>query len=195
MSTHLFRGRKYCYDCQALRSEHTEPTCAKCLQVVELSGQPDRERYEMRVLNPDGTEGMVYWKVHKARAMVRADPRAARRLDHQALMTWLEQHAEAIDYDHLDHIPTEQYQHGAAPGLMVIIDELDPDRPGHFRAQPILIDGTHRAARAVRAHESFFVYVLTDAETMACVESEGIVTGETSGAQVDLNETGMEAAS
>lgn len=66
------------------------------------------------------------------------------------LERWLE-HAR-IDWDHVDHLPP-----GLDPGIMVTL-------PGGC-GMPV-IDGNHRAARALRDRHDFLAFVLDESETL-----------------------------
>ena len=66
------------------------------------------------------------------------------------LGSWLEN--AHIDWEHADHLPTS-----LGPGIMVTL----PSGCG----MPV-IDGNHRAARALRDRHEFFAYVLDEAETL-----------------------------
>lgn len=72
------------------------------------------------------------------------------RVEPEALQSWLE-HA-TIDRNHIDHIPLD-VQHG----IMVTLP--------HGLGMP-LIDGNHRAARALRDGTDFFAAVLNEKETL-----------------------------
>ena len=71
------------------------------------------------------------------------------RVDRNALAAWLT--SVPILPDHLDHLPA-----GLGPGIMVTL----PNGLG----RP-LIDGNHRAARALRDGSEFLAYVLPESKT------------------------------
>jgi hypothetical protein len=141
-------------------------------------------RYSLSVVNQDGSEGAVHFKIAKARAMVEADPRPPRRIEPDALQQFLDEHAEAINTAHLDHIPNGALR---VPGLVVQFDELDEH--GQLRPTSVLIDGTHRAARSLRDGQPFFAYLLTDNEMAAIVEVEGTEHGRVPGCSPDFSAT------
>lgn len=66
------------------------------------------------------------------------------------LERWLQQ--MPIDWEHVDHLPPD-----LGPGIMVTL----PSGCG----MP-LIDGNHRAARALRDMKEFFAFVLSETETL-----------------------------
>lgn len=71
------------------------------------------------------------------------------RVDPRGLASWLD-HSH-IDPQHVDHLPAK-----LGPGLMVTFPS-GLGRP--------LIDGNHRAARALRDRTEFLVYFLPEAQT------------------------------
>jgi hypothetical protein len=71
-------------------------------------------------------------------------------VDPAPLERWLE-HAR-IDWEHVDHLPR-----GLGPGIMATL----PSGCG----MPV-IDGNHRAARALRKRYEFFAFVLDESETL-----------------------------
>ena len=159
-----------------------------CQNCQAARGDPLLLRYSIEVVNPDGSRGEMEFKVAKARAMVKYDPRLPRPILPRALRQFLEQHAEAINVDHLAHLPPEDR---CEPGLIVQFDELD-DR-GQQVPTAVLIDGTHRAARALRDNRLFLAYVLTDAEMAACVEVHGTRHERMDGWSPDLSATPLGA--
>ena len=79
-----------------------------------------------------------------------AKPSMLHRVDRAGLATWLEH--VFINSRHVDHLPAE-----LGPGIMVTFPS-GLGRP--------LIDGNHRAARALRDGTEFLVYLLSEAETL-----------------------------
>jgi hypothetical protein len=79
-----------------------------------------------------------------------AKPSMLHRVDPAGLAAWLEH--VCINARHVDHLPTE-----LGPGIMVTFP-AGLGRP--------LIDGNHRAARALRDRAEFLVYLLPEAETL-----------------------------
>ncbi len=84
-----------------------------------------------------------------------ATPAMLHRIDRKSLASWLEH--IYIDQWHIDHLPAE-----LGPGLMVTFP-AGLGRP--------LIDGNHRAARALRDGIEFMVHLLPEAETILLLRS------------------------
>ena len=76
-----------------------------------------------------------------------------------SLLAWLRRHV-AITEQHLDHLPDDVLDE---PGIIVVIETAEaPGAP--LREFAILIDGSHRAARALRDRRRFRAYLLTEQE-------------------------------
>lgn len=161
---------------------------AECENCRAAQLDPRTLRYSIEVMCPDGSTGTMEFKVAKAQAMVDVDPRPARYLTPAALRRFLERHAEALNQAHLDHLPLELR---SRPGLVAQFDELDDQ--GRQVPTAVLIDGTHRAARALRDGYAFHAYVLTDAEMAACVEVIGVDIAQLAGYSPDLARTPLGA--
>lgn len=110
--------------------------CPRC-PLIEAEGIPGEEFFELRSLR---------FNLQVARDL--CQPWMLHRVEHSALRDWLS-HAHLTE-SHIDHLPKR-----LDPGLMVTLPNLG--RP--------LIDGNHRAARALREGCEFFVYLLPESET------------------------------
>jgi hypothetical protein len=95
----------------------------------------------------------VSWDVDRARKLVAARPRAPIALPEEfcrAATTW---GALEIFPEHYDHVALD------VPGLVVMTPSMGADAG-------ILIDGRHRAGRALKEGVPFFAYVLTGREEL-----------------------------
>ena len=141
--------------------------------VVDGNGPPRlqnwlTEVFQFTFTNPDT---VCTWDVEEARRILARRPRRPLRMDPAALDAWLRDGKETIVAEHLDHIPPARWHE---PGILVRLANIA--RPGApERWLDILIDGSHRAARARRDGEPFFVYLLTEAEqySICTVSVEG----------------------
>lgn len=111
--------------------------CPRC-PVIGAEDIPGEEFFELRSLR---------FNLEVARELCR--PSMLHRVDHSALREWLE-HVHLTE-GHIEHLPK-----GLGPGLMASLPNLG--RP--------LIDGNHRAARALREGSEFIVYLLPESETL-----------------------------
>jgi len=141
--------------------------CVECLSRGHVAALPLRpgEVYTFGVTEPCAEYS---WDVDAARAMVVARPRAARRLGRAWLATWLVERS-SFTPEHLDHIPSDKL---AEPGI--VIQVLAGPPRGQPEPFPILIDGTHRAARCLRDGQEFWAYLLTEKEQRSiCIYRRG----------------------
>jgi len=112
--------------------------CSRC-PVIGAEDIPGDEYFELRALR---------FNLQIARKLCRDF--MLHRLDGVGLARWLD-HVH-IDQEHIDHLPSN-----LGPGIMVTL-------PGGC-GRP-LIDGNHRAARAVRDRTEFLAYLLPETETL-----------------------------
>lgn len=137
------------------------PACEQCLAhvLLERLGQPKRWTFSFHE-----PESAVTWNVDRAYELVRVRPRPARRIAPASLCEWLERYSEHHSA-HIDHIPSDKL---GEPGILVVFDVRAPP---DFEPSPfvMLIDGTHRAAAAIRDGRDFYAYGLTEVEQRACV--------------------------
>jgi len=85
------------------------------------------------------------------------------RVDAHDMHSWLE--ATQVERAHLDHLPLD-----LGPGVMVTL----PSGCGR-----LIIDGNHRAARAIRDGREFLVYLLPEKETRLLLQrSMGYVAAD-----------------
>ncbi|MBN9615127.1 MAG: hypothetical protein J0G35_06085 [Acidobacteriales bacterium] len=120
----------------ALRLRHYN-NCPRC-PVIGADNIPGEEFFELHSLR---------FNLQIARELCR--PSMLHRVDHTALRDWLG-HVRLTE-SHIDHLPE-----GLGPGLMATLPNLG--RP--------LIDGNHRAARALRDGSEFIVYLLPEDTTL-----------------------------
>jgi hypothetical protein len=113
-------------------------SCPRCpvIGAEDISGE---KFFEFRALR---------FSLQAVRELVK--PSMLHRIDNVGLAAWLEH--VFINPRHVDHLPSE-----LGPGLMVTFP-AGQGRP--------LIDGDHRAARALRDGTEFLVYLLPEAETL-----------------------------
>lgn len=111
--------------------------CPRC-PVIGAEDIPGEEFFELRSLR---------FNLQIARGLCRAS--MLHRVDHRALREWLG-HVHLTER-HIDHLPQD-----LGPGLMVTLPNLG--RP--------LIDGNHRAARALRDGSEFIVHLLPESDTL-----------------------------
>jgi hypothetical protein len=119
-----------------LRFRHYH-NCVRC-PVIGAEDIPGEEFFDLRSLR---------FNLQFARELCR--PSMLHRVDHSALREWLD-HVRLTE-SHIDHLPRD-----LGPGLMATLPNLG--RP--------LIDGNHRAARALRDGSEFIVYLLPENETL-----------------------------
>jgi hypothetical protein len=112
--------------------------CPRC-PVIGAEDIPGEEFFEFRALR---------FSLRVAREL--AKPSMLHRVDHAGLAAWLEH--VFINSQHVDHLPAQ-----LGPGIMVTFP-AGLGRP--------LIDGNHRAARALRDRTEFVVYLLPEYETL-----------------------------
>jgi len=112
--------------------------CLRC-PVIGAEDIPGDEYFELRSLR---------FNLQIARKLCRDS--MLHRLDNAGLARWLD-HVH-IDQEHIDHLPSNP-----GPGIMMTLPS-GCGRP--------LIDGNHRAARALRDGTEFLAYVLPEAKTL-----------------------------
>lgn len=112
--------------------------CSRC-PVIGAEDIPGEEFFEFRA---------VRFNLQIARRLTA--PSMLHRVDRKGLAEWLEH--VVLNPRHVDHLPAE-----LGPGLMVTL-------PAGLGTP--LIDGNHRAARALRDGTEFVVYLLPEAETL-----------------------------
>lgn len=117
--------------------------CPRC-PIIGAEDIPGEEFFDFRSLR---------FNLQIARKLV--TPAMLHRVDPAGLASWLEH--VYIDERHIDHLPAE-----LGPGLMVTFP-AGLGRP--------LIDGNHRAARALRDGREFLAYLLPEAETLDLLRS------------------------
>jgi hypothetical protein len=138
------------------------PVCLECYSRGHVGGElalpTGREVYTFTFLTPDGPAELT-WNIDAARRLLAERPRQPRLLNPQSLLAWLRRYV-SITEQHLDHLPGDILDE---PGIMVVIDTAEvPGAP--LREFAILIDGSHRAARAVRDGRCFRACLLTEQE-------------------------------
>ncbi len=115
-----------------------------------------RESFTFQFHNPNAE---LVWDVEQARAILAAHPRLPILVNSEWLKAWLGE-KETFVPEHLDHIPTPKREQ---PGILLRIAHAQrPDQPIEWL--PILVDGSHRAALALRDGRDFFAYELTEKE-------------------------------
>lgn len=112
--------------------------CIRC-PIIGAEGMPGEEVYQLLSLR---------FKIDAAKELARGH--LPHRVERAVLERWLE-HAK-IDPCHVQHLPAD-----LGPGIEVTL----PVGCG----MPI-IDGNHRAARALAEEKEFLVYILTERETL-----------------------------
>ncbi len=134
------------------------PVCLECFSRGFVGALPVKtdEVYTFSFTCP---ESELTWDIRRARELLARRPRQPRKLDPRRLTEWLRERV-SVTPEHLEHIPVDKYRE---PGIAVIITTAtSPDAPPHDFA--ILIDGSHRAALALRAGRDFSAYLLTEEE-------------------------------
>jgi hypothetical protein len=131
-----------------------------------------RETYTQELTLPDGRPASVTWDVDAARELLRKRPRLPRPLNPESLREWLETKVSFLP-EHVWHLPADRC---GEPGIVVVLDA----GPSPDELQPVrfLIDGSHRAARALAEGRPFFAYHLTEAEqfSIATYRENGVIT-------------------
>jgi hypothetical protein len=128
------------------------------------------ESFTFTFHDPDST---ATWNVDEARAMIARDPRPPLRVDPNWLKGWLATE-ETFDPGHLDHIPVSKRKE---PGILIRVANIEePGAP--IKWVYILVDGSHRAALALREGRAFHAYLLSEPEQYAictCTTAHGEV--------------------
>ena len=132
--------------------------CPECFSRGFVGGLPinGSEIYTFSMTGPDSE---LSWDIVRARQFIAMRPRAPKKLDPAELHRWLHGRV-AITPQHRDHIPAEKR---AEPGIFVVIT-VAPGANAPMYEFGILIDGSHRAALALRDGQDFHAYLLTEEE-------------------------------
>lgn len=146
--------------------------CPECFSRGFVGGLPidGREIYTLSMTGPDSE---LSSDIARAQELLTLLPRTPKKLDRVDLADWLRSRV-TITPRHLDHIPVAKR---GVPGIFVVISvAARPDAPMFDFG--ILIDGSHRAALALRDGRDFFAYLLTEQEQRSiCTHTvEGMVT-------------------
>ena len=146
--------------------------CPECFGRGFVGGLPinGREIYTFSMTGPDSE---LSWDIARAQKLLAQRPRKPKKLDPVELADWLRTRV-TITPGHLDHIPVEKR---GLPGIFVVITvAAGPDAP--MSDFGILIDGSHRAALALRDGRDFYAYLLTEQEqrSICTYTVEGKVT-------------------
>jgi hypothetical protein len=122
--------------------------------LVAISALPLHAQIYTYTIAPEGGGGSLSWNASLAGALVKALPREPLEVPLEAMRDIVRRN----DYDpaRLPHVAPRQ------PGIAVQIFEFD-----HTLAW-VLIDGTHRCARALQEHRAFWVYPLLAWESRLC---------------------------
>lgn len=145
----IIGGREVCPECWARGHVENEPAWSD-------------ETYDFATDYHDGRIENRAWNIKKARELIAARPRKPRVLEPEGVYSWLTT-CGGLTLDHVAHIPPDKLRE---PGILVIDDAwIDVPYVGRtLVGKMLLIDGSHRAAAALKAMEPFSVYVLTSAE-------------------------------
>ncbi len=140
--------------------------CPECFGRGFVGGLPidGREIY---------TDSELSWDIARAQELPTQRPRRPKKLDPVEAAEWLRARV-TITPRHLDHVPVAQR---GAPGIFVVITvAARPDAPTFDFG--MLIDGSHRAALALRDGRDFFAHLLTEQEqrSICTYTVEGKVT-------------------
>jgi hypothetical protein len=141
-----------CNKCNAARQMHAQAALTHGI----ISG----ESYSFTMTDPDQE---IVWSLDVARGYIRAGLVPIMELDPDALKSWIDTYAD-VDEAHLDHIPLESIY---VPGILIAIATA-PTVDDPIEIFPILLDGTHRATRALREGRPFFAYVLNEPQQRDC---------------------------
>jgi len=146
--------------------------CPECFCRGFVGGLPIDGR-EIYTFSMTGPESELSWDIAQAQELLTLRPRKPKKLDPVELADWLRTRV-TITPLHLDHIPVDKR---ALPGIFVVITVAA--RPGAPMLDfGILIDGSHRAALALRDGRDFYAYLLTEQEqrSICTYTVEGRVT-------------------
>jgi hypothetical protein len=130
-------------------SRHSNESGSARCRICDPRRLGGAEIYELR-----GEGGISVFDVGKAKQIV-SDSRGAEVISEEEVRRMVE--ANDVEQAHLAHV------HAATPGI------IGQRFNGRF-----LMDGGHRAARALREKRAFWARVLTRDETQACVLSQDI---------------------
>jgi hypothetical protein len=115
-----------------------------------------RESFTYQFVNPNAE---LVWDMEQARAILAKHPRDPQLVDPDWLASWLST-KETFVPEHLEHIPPDKRED---PGIVVQIAHAEaPGQPMEWL--PILVDGSHRGALALREGRDFYAYELTEKE-------------------------------
>ncbi len=146
--------------------------CLECFSRGFVGELPinGREIYTFSMTGPDSE---LSWDIGQARQLIAMHLRAPKKLDPAELRRWWRARV-TITPQHLDHIPAEKR---AEPGIFVVIT-VAPGANTPMYEFGILIDGSHRAALALRDGQGFHAYLLTEEEqrSVCTYRVEGVVT-------------------
>jgi hypothetical protein len=133
------------------------PVCAECLSRGHLPALrlSPREVYSFGLAEH---QRPLDCDVDAAHALIAARPRRALRLDPAWLETWLLERT-SVTAEHLDHIPADKLDEPA-----IVVEGMACAPGAVTQPFPILIDGTHRAARKLRDGRDGCAYLLTEEE-------------------------------
>jgi hypothetical protein len=141
-----------------------ESRCMKCLAAELVAEGAPRPNYSFQFTNPDIT---MVWDVGRAWKMVQASGRKPMEMDHQWLRRWIANRSN-LTPDHLDHIPPDHLNDPLLVG-MLHTGRDNEGRSGPLVPFPVLVDGHHRAARAIRDCRPVSGFLLTAEEQMEVV--------------------------
>jgi hypothetical protein len=137
-----------------------EDRCIKCMAHQLLAaGMMERPNYSFQITNPDV---VLEWNVKRAWELVEASGRQPQEVDPGWVRRWLKDRSN-LTPGHMDHIPAERL---SDPILFDHIFTSRDDTAREVRWWPfyILVDGHHRAARALQEGKPIFGHTLTPAE-------------------------------
>jgi hypothetical protein len=147
--------------------------CPECFGRGFISGGLPIDGHEIYTFSMTGPDSELNWDIARAQELLAQRPRKPKKLDPVELADWLRSRV-TITPSHLDHIPVAKR---AVPGIFVVITVAA--RPGAPMLDfGILIDGSHRAALALRDGRDFYAYLLTEPEqrSICTYTVEGTVT-------------------
>ncbi len=146
--------------------------CPECFGRGFVGGLPidGREIYTFSMTEP---ESELSWDIARAQELLTQRPRRPKKLDPVELADWLRSRV-TVTPRHLDHIPVEKRE---LPGIFVVIT-VAPGPGAPMSDFGMLIDGSHRAALALRDGRDFYAYLLTEQEqrSICTYTVEGKVT-------------------
>ena len=106
------------------------------------------------------------WSIARARIDAGALPEI---FDADGLRTWIAEYSD-VDPAHIDHLPDDVVDTiGLAADVDVRLYAPWLDIPADRAVNTVLLDGNHRAARALRDGRPFAAYFLSDVELRSCL--------------------------